>query len=214
MRGSVWLLVVAALAQGCPQKIVVPGTRDGSVSRLDSGQDGGPSDGADGALDAGDLGVKDGGYFDAEARDIGFFDALSFDAMMPDLGVDASFLDADLSDLGSLDAQGMDAEAPLDPELALPDPNGEPCSTPGSEFECPFLKVCRPFTPTQGRCESCAPCGNLNAFCTQTSECDILFTCFRGRCTGFCELGSFNCGPPDACIDVGLSNMHGICEPR
>ena len=105
-------------------------------------------------------------------------------------------------------------EAPLDPELALPDPNGEPCSPPGSEFECPFLKVCRPFTPTQGRCESCAPCGNLNAFCTQTSECDILFTCFRGRCTGFCELGSFNCGPPDACIDVGLSNMHGICEPR
>lgn len=101
---------------------------------------------------------------------------------------------------------------PLSPFLSLPDPSGQVCTTPGSFGECPSIQVCRFFDSEDGRCETCEPCGNLNAACTDSSECDILFMCFTGRCTNFCQLGTFGCGPIEDCIDIGHPT-HGVCRP-
>jgi len=103
----------------------------------------------------------------------------------------------------------------LDPDLLLPDPNGQVCSHPGAigSPECPAVdQVCRYFTPTEGRCESCTACGNLNAPCAATNECDILFECYLGRCTNFCTLGTSECGAPADCINIGNATR-GVCRP-
>lgn len=104
------------------------------------------------------------------------------------------------------------AGTPLDPAVDVPDAGNEPCDDPGNLVECPGIAVCRFFTAEEGRCESCDVCGNLNAFCVEGTDCDILFTCFQGRCTNFCTLGSFECGPADACLDIGHAT-DGVCDP-
>jgi hypothetical protein len=101
----------------------------------------------------------------------------------------------------------------LDPDLSLPDPGGQVCDEPGRLGlpECPPVHVCRFFTSTEGRCESCTGCGNLNAACSATSDCDILFECYKNRCTNFCTLGSGECGPPADCINIGHATR-GVCR--
>ena len=99
----------------------------------------------------------------------------------------------------------------LDPDLDVPD-EGESCTTPGSMNECPGISVCRFYTAEEGRCESCDTCGNLNAPCTEGTDCDILFACYAGRCTNICPLGTFSCGPVENCLDVGHPT-HGVCDP-
>lgn len=78
--------------------------------------------------------------------------------------------------------------------------------------ECPGISVCRFYTAEEGRCESCDTCGNLNAPCTEGTDCDILFACYAGRCTNICQLGTFSCGPIEDCLDVGHAT-HGVCDP-
>jgi hypothetical protein len=100
----------------------------------------------------------------------------------------------------------------LDPGLAIPDPSGAPCTTPGSLNQCALAEVCRFFTATDGRCESCVACGNLGAFCTASQDCDILFSCYQGRCTNFCHLGTTECGAPTDCLNIGNATI-GVCRP-
>lgn len=101
---------------------------------------------------------------------------------------------------------------PLHPELDVPD-EGESCTSPGSLNECPGVgTVCRFYTAEEGRCESCDNCGNLNAPCSSGTDCDILFSCFAGRCTNFCQLGTFSCGPIEDCLDIGHATQ-GVCDP-
>lgn len=132
-----------------------------------------------------------------------------------DAGPDSA--DAGPRDAGAIDSGPGAADAgpmggALDPGLSLPDPSGTPCSTPGSMGECPGIEVCRFFSTTEGRCESCGACGNLGASCSASADCDILFMCFEGRCTNFCTLGSFECGPVADCLDVGHPTR-GVCRP-
>jgi len=144
-----------------------------------------------------------------------------FDAGSPvDAGVDATMaLDAPTPSDGAVDGGqdaasdgGHDASTGLDPYLALPPGGAESCSTPGSLSECAGITVCRFYSPSEGRCETCEPCGNLADPCTRSSDCDILFSCYRGQCTNFCELGTYNCGPIEECIDVGHPT-YGVCWP-
>jgi hypothetical protein len=101
---------------------------------------------------------------------------------------------------------------PLDPDLDVPS-EGESCMFPGSLNECPGVAtVCRFYTAEEGRCESCDNCGNLNAACTTGTDCDILFSCYAGRCTNFCQLGTPSCGPVENCLDIGHPT-HGVCDP-
>jgi hypothetical protein len=100
----------------------------------------------------------------------------------------------------------------LDPNLSLPSPSGQLCSTPGYGTGCPSLQVCRISAPNQGTCEGCTQCGNLGAFCSSSSQCDILFQCYLGKCTNICPLGTSYCGPPQDCINVGHAT-HGVCKP-
>lgn len=209
MRLCTSVLLALWVGSGCAQSIIAPA---GPSDARPRGGDAGRSSLRDATADAGSL--DDAGPLDAAAPDAVAADAIAFDAQttFPDATTD--FPDART---GFPDAAAIvhpDATAPLDPALSLPDPSGQPCTTPGARFECPQLEICRPFTATEGRCESCGPCGNLSAPCTRSDECDILFTCFRGQCTGFCQLGGFGCGLPSDCIDVGLANMYGVCAPR
>ena len=88
------------------------------------------------------------------------------------------------------------------------------CAMPGSLVECAgTAEVCRLYSPSEGRCESCVSCGNLDAPCAASNECDILFMCFLGRCTNFCHLGTFECGRVEDCLDVGHPTM-GVCLIR
>jgi hypothetical protein len=199
--------------------------RDGDSSRTDadSTPDHGEVVDADGDTDARDDGFPDEGAADADecaadadadadgdadvdARDDGPRDDAAADA-------DA---DADVRDDGSPDDAARDDGAvdvgSLDPDLELPDPSGTPCTTPGSMGECPFLEVCRFFTPAEGRCETCSPCGNLGDFCSRSSECDILFMCYAGVCTNICPLDTMYCGPIDDCLDIGHPT-YGVCRP-
>lgn len=114
----------------------------------------------------------------------------------------------------ALEASSFDsAGGGLDPDLRLPSSAGPACSTPGSEKECPGPSMCRLASPTAGRCESCTNCGNLNELCNASNECDILFQCFRGRCTNFCQLGAYGCGSAISdCLDVGHPTV-GMCRP-
>jgi hypothetical protein len=112
-----------------------------------------------------------------------------------------------------IDAPGGTGGSGLDPELSLPDPNGQFCDQPGVGAPvCPAGEACRYFTSTEGRCEACTTCGGLGASCTATSQCDILFECYQGQCTGFCTLGSIECGAPTDCIDIGYA-ARGVCRP-
>ncbi|HVY44465.1 MAG TPA: hypothetical protein VHB21_01250 [Minicystis sp.] len=100
----------------------------------------------------------------------------------------------------------------LDPALDVPDPSGMSCMGYGGQGDCPSLTVCRIATKHGGRCEGCTACDNLGAPCSASSDCDILFQCFRGQCTNFCQLGSTECGSPTNCIDVG-NDTEGVCWP-
>lgn len=119
------------------------------------------------------------------------------------------------SDAHTLDA-AIDGASPsgLDPDLSLPDPAGQTCHQPGAigSPECPAIHVCRFYSSTEGRCESCSNCGNLGAACSTTSQCDILFECYQGRCTNFCTLGTTECGAPADCVHIGHATR-GVCKP-
>ncbi len=177
--------VLAALAVGCASGGARDGgTRDGSGVRPDV-----PI-----ALDApASDAASDGGPRDAP------------------LGIDTGATDA--GDSGARDG-GRDAGGgtTLDPRLDVPAATNEPCSAPGNLSECSGIAVCRFFSPTEGRCESCSSCGNLFDPCSSGEDCDILFVCFEGQCTNFCTLGSFECGAPTDCIDVGHPTR-GACRP-
>lgn len=112
----------------------------------------------------------------------------------------------------AIDAPRASFDGGLHPDLALPASTGQACDTPGTMNECPSPQVCRHFSPDGGRCEACSPCGNLNAPCSRTDQCDTLFTCFQGHCVGFCTLGTTECGAPSDCVDVGHSTV-GVCRP-
>ena len=107
---------------------------------------------------------------------------------------------------------GSGAAGQLDPDLGLPDPNGQPCAQIGYGGECPGIAVCRISGPDSGTCESCGICGNLGASCTKSSECDILFQCYQGVCTNLCPLGTSYCGAVQDCLDVGHAT-YGVCAP-
>lgn len=115
-------------------------------------------------------------------------------------------------DAAMIDAPGGPGGSGLDPDLELPDPSGQVCDEPGrGSPECPAGEVCRFFTSTEGRCEGCTTCGGLNTACSATDECDTLFECYKGRCTGFCTLGTTACGAPADCINIGHATR-GVCR--
>jgi len=170
---------------------------------------------SDAATDGRDDGSVDDGTGDAdahadveaEARDEGG------DGTDADAEAEAEARDDGRTDDGTADADADAADGgALDPELSLPDPGGTACSTPSSMGECPGIEVCRFYTPSEGRCESCSPCGNLGDYCAASSECDILFMCYRGRCTNFCLLGTYMCGAITDCVDIGHPTW-GVCLP-
>jgi len=121
----------------------------------------------------------------------------------PGTGIDARKLDG-----------GGGGSTGLDPELELPDPNGQVCHHPRNSVECPSPEVCRYYSPTEGRCEACPQggCGHLNEPCTATNQCDTPFECYQHACVGFCILGSLECGPVTNCVDIGFPGM-GVCKP-
>ncbi len=106
-----------------------------------------------------------------------------------------------------------DAATGLSPGLGLPAASGAPCTTPGSENQCPALEVCRIATPTGGRCEGCTSCNNLGKPCSLSSDCDILFQCYDGQCANICPLGTNYCGPVTNCHNVGNAT-YGVCLPQ
>lgn len=118
--------------------------------------------------------------------------------------------------LASIDATATapDGGSDLDPNLSVPDPGNQVCMTPGSlsDTECPGVQVCRFYDSSSGRCDSCSPCGNLNASCSASDQCDILFMCYLGRCTNFCTLSTTECGAPQNCVDIGHPTR-GVCDP-
>jgi len=185
------IAALALLLAGCSQSIVTPPMRADRQIAPDREPDDASSD-DDAAID------RDAALVDDLGRV--FFDAMLVrpDAAAPfDVGVDVG---VPVPDGGVLD---------LDPQLALPDPAGGVCFSPGSLSECPGIDVCRFYTSIEGRCESCSPCGNLGARCTRSDECDILFMCFRGACVNFCDLGTQACGADD-CQDIGHPTK-GVC---
>lgn len=185
-------LVIVALALGlasaaCSRRGVHP---DAQFGELDLGTDdaGALRDGgADAGRDAASLadGSRDTGAAHDGGRDVG-----------SDAGRDA----------GS-------SGGGLDPQLDVPPAGNDPCAMPGSLSECPGIAVCRFYSPTEGRCESCTACGNLFAACSSGEECDILFVCYQGQCTNFCTLGTSECGAPSDCIDIGHPTR-GACRPH
>src|SRR5579862_8969916 len=156
--------------------------------------------------------LKDGGWQNGSdlAKDLGISDSSSIDDLAQsgadlvnvaprDLAGSAPDLSAAPPDLAQPPADL--AMGALDPGLALPDPSGAVCSTPGSLTECPGVEVCRFYTAQEGRCESCTSCNNLGAACSASSDCDILFMCYQGKCTNFCQLGTSECGPVANCLN-------------
>jgi hypothetical protein len=111
------------------------------------------------------------------------------------------------------DGDGTCGGAPLSADLEVPAGCGTTCSAYGFSSDCGSLEICRLKDTTTGVCESCSPCGNLNASCTASSECDILFTCYLNRCTAMCDFTTpQTCGNPSWCLDVGHPT-HGVCDP-
>ena len=113
---------------------------------------------------------------------------------------------------GGVGGSGNGGSGALDPDLDLPDPSGDPCTSYGNGSDCPFVHVCRMSGPNSGTCESCTTCNNLNQACSQSSDCDILFMCYQNKCTNICELGTFHCGAITDCVDIGHAT-HGVCKP-
>ncbi|MEZ4370314.1 MAG: hypothetical protein R3B07_05785 [Polyangiaceae bacterium] len=110
-------------------------------------------------------------------------------------------------------ANGGNAGQPsgMDPDLGLPDGNGSACSNIGGGCTAADGPgICRIYSQTEGRCESCTSCNNLNQPCTQSSDCDILFQCYQGQCIGLCDLNVGCSGVTDWCVNVGNS-QYGVC---
>ncbi|MBI5499126.1 MAG: hypothetical protein HY907_02715 [Deltaproteobacteria bacterium] len=229
--------MLLALLVGCATAETLPGdgAEEGRVldaSDADAGDDqfagadetAGDTDSPDDTDTTADVDAADDGRDDAPVDDgAGDADAeTEVAADVRDEGADRADADAEAeaearddgrTDDGVADADADAADAgSLDPELSLPDPSGTPCSTPSSMGECPGIEVCRFYTPSEGRCESCSPCGNLGDGCSASSECDILFMCYRGRCTNFCLLGTYMCGAITDCVDIGHPTW-GVCLP-
>ncbi len=147
----------------------------------------------------------------ASGDDTGTADS-SADATDPSAGSSTDPTGTGDASTGSSSGGDTAAGTPLDPDLDIPDGN-EQCDTPGDLQMCSGVAtVCRFATAEYGLCESCDVCGNLNAACVQGTDCDILFSCFAGRCTNFCTLGTFECGPVEDCLDIGHPTR-GVCDP-
>jgi hypothetical protein len=128
-------------------------------------------------------------------------------------GLSAADLGSASVDLAAVSDLGHSDAGALDPALSLPAASGTVCYTPGSSSGCALASVCRPFSATEGRCESCTNCGHLNALCQRSDECDIVFTCYQHRCTGFCMLGMYGCaGGIAGCVNIGHP-VYGVCQP-
>ena len=201
------LLAMAFVAAACAAPEDLPGdARDGDASRTDADTAPDRDDGTDTEPDS---------FAEADAEADGTSpDETPFDDGARDDAVDDGARD-DVVDDGARD-DAVDDGAPdsgsLDPDLSLPDASGTPCTTPGSMGECPGIAVCRFFTPTEGRCESCDICGNLGDYCSASDECDILFMCYAGVCTNICPLDTYYCGPVEDCLDIGHPT-YGVCRP-
>jgi hypothetical protein len=193
-RTVVWHRTAAALAvvAGCARGLVTADTTDTS----DGTAPGGDATRADADVLRADTDVaRPPGPDGAPLGDTG------------PAGTDVPRMDTTLPPADVFDAGG------LDPNLVRPDPGGRPCTLPGyASGGCSSAEVCRLLSTTEGRCERCTGCGNLDAPCRATVDCDILFACYAGRCTNFCTLGTSECGPVDACLDVGHATR-GVCRP-
>lgn len=201
-RTSIWVAWAVTIVTGCATGATRPtdaGGPDGAALGVDGGIDGSaPMFDAGPTMPGVDAGPMMPGMDAGPTMGVDAGPTMGVDAG-PTMGVDAGPM------------TGPDAGA-LSSELALPDPSGTPCTSPGSLSECPGIEVCRFFSPAEGRCETCGPCGNLNDPCSASDECDILFMCFRGRCTNFCTLGTFECGAIEDCVDIGHPTR-GVCVP-
>ena len=102
----------------------------------------------------------------------------------------------------------------LDPLLSPADGTGEPCTTPGSLSECTGYAVCRWYSTTQLLCDPADQSNpGIGVPCNQSSDCDLMYACYRGFCFNFCTLGGTDCGFPDDCVDVGYAASNiGICK--
>ncbi len=74
-----------------------------------------------------------------------------------------------------------------------------------------MVEGCRIATSTGGRCEVGGG-GLLDDPCTLGTDCDIIFQCYQGTCRDMCQLGTYECGDPSDCIDVG-NDTYGVCAP-
>jgi hypothetical protein len=189
----------------------------------------GTNDPFPGSVTIGSAGSASGGStgeIDASSSDAGDNDDAASGDSNDTSGADTSASDSTSANTSSADSIGTDDSStdptsttsgaetsgdPLDPDLDIPN-GGEQCTTPGDLNECPGIAVCRFATTEYGLCESCDACGNLNAACVEGTDCDILFSCYAGRCTNFCTLGTFECGPIEDCLDIGHATK-GVCDP-
>lgn len=112
---------------------------------------------------------------------------------------------------GSGNGGGAGQPTGTDPALGLPDGNGAPCPNVGGSCSAGGDPgICRIYSQTEGRCESCTSCSGLNQFCAQSSDCDILFQCYQGQCIELCDLTVGCSGVLDWCVDVG-NDQYGVC---
>lgn len=198
-----WLLVLAACTVGPGGSFPDGGaTAATTVSSTAQGPAGTASEGSD--TDSGDTGGSDPTSDSSAAADTTAADTTG-------ASTDPSTGDASTSPVSGSESSDSGAGTPLDPLLDVPDV-GEQCDYPGDLQSCPGIAVCRFATAEYGLCESCDACGNLNAACVEGTDCDILFSCYAGRCTNFCTLGTFECGPIEACLDIGHPTR-GVCDP-
>lgn len=228
--GLLLLVLLTSCSDDSAESVQRDAGNDSPTERPGIGGD--DEDDADADLDSTDEDAADGNAADANGSDAGGDDTTAVsdvsDVMEDsntgvDAASDATIGPPDVADEDSADvAVEPDVRpedtggtfTPLDPDLDVPAASNPPCTTPGSMGgECPSLSVCRHFSAEESRCESCEACGNLNAFCSQSSDCDILFTCFMGRCTAACDFRTpQTCGNPSDCVDVGHPT-HGVCLP-
>jgi len=201
--------LAAACARGQSDYVGEPGSGPG-VAPTSQGDAGGTGNGNGGAGSSGGASGSSGGGSSGASGSSGSSGGTS--------GSSGSSGNTSGGDAGA-DAAKQDAAPPtpdaggLDPLLSLPDPSGAPCVPGvGSEIGCPLGSVCRLSSPGGGRCESCTNCGHLKDPCSSGSDCDIVFECYDGRCTNFCQLGSYNCGAIPDCLNVGDPTI-GVCRP-
>lgn len=197
-----WLLACAAACT------VGPGGSfpDGGATAATTVSSTAPTSATQGSDGSGDTGSADAGSSSGDTAT----SAAETAADSGDVG-DTSTGDATTSPVSGTESSESGAGTPLDPLLDVPDV-GEQCDYPGDLQSCPGIAVCRFATAEYGLCESCDACGNLNAPCVEGTDCDILFSCYAGHCTNFCTLGTFECGPVEACLDVGHPTR-GVCDP-